>query len=152
MMTMYASLRPLMLLFAALALFATACASTPEIPSKPLPPGINLSGKWYSPQYENMTLEHKGGKVIGSFSYKTGGVLEGELKDNILFFDWEQPGDFSIGRRHVGGRGYFIISDDGNNLEGRWGYEDEMESGGVWEAERLIDNKDEIQDGPIFGQ
>lgn len=132
----------------ALGLIATACApSRPRIRvrPKPLPPGIAYTGKWYSPQYENMTLKQEGDTVTGTFSYKTGGTLEGKLDGNVLIFDWIQPGDTSKARREVRGRGYFIIRDDGDKIRGWWGYNDDLDGGGIWDADRIEERK-----GPSF--
>lgn len=134
----------------ALALSCVACATKPEIPSQPMNKGVNLSGQWYSPQYEKMILEHRGDTVRGEFSYKSGGVLEGTLQGNVLYFTWEQPGDFAVARRDVGGKGYFIFSPDGTTFTGRWGYEEELDSGGAWDGERVIDDSDKVIDGPVF--
>jgi hypothetical protein len=142
----------ILLALTALALSAWACASTPDIPSQPLNKGVNLSGQWYSPQYEKMTIEQKGAKIIGSFTYKTGGVFEGELQDNVLYFSWEQPGDFKVARRHVGGRGYLVFSPDGATFKGRWGYDDALDSGGAWDGERILEAEINPQEGPIFGR
>lgn len=138
-------------LVVALGAVGSGCASGPQLTPKPLPAGVSFSGTWYSPQYDKMLLEQKGNKVIGTFSYKEGGHLEGELDGNILYFNWDQPGDFAVGRRTISGSGYLVMSDDGRSLAGRWGYDDDREGGGVWTADRFEKGKDDPADsGPIF--
>ncbi len=150
-----APVRPWMWLLGivAAATFLAACSSAPSIPSKPMPRGVSYTGKWYSPQYENMILKQQSdGTVKGKFSYKNGGTLFGKLEGNVLHFDWIQPGDFDVARREVRGKGYFSINDDGATFSGRWGYDDDNTGGGAWDGERVVEEKNTPirDDEPIF--
>ncbi len=129
-----------------------ACSNNQvKIESRPMPAGASFTGDWYSPQYENMTLTQTGATVRGTFTYKTGGELEGTLDGNVLYFKWSQPGDFKVARRDVSGEGYFVMDESGDSFTGRWGYEDDNHSGGVWDAERLEKRQQEEGfDEPIF--
>ena len=139
---------------ALVALFALgACSGAQKkIDSKPMPAGVSFTGEWYSPNYEKMTLIQTGNAVKGTFSYKDGGTLEGTLEGNVLYFTWVQVGDFNKAVRDVKGSGYFVIADDGNAFSGRWGYNEDNHSGGVWDGERVDARKpEEGFDKPIFG-
>ena len=119
---------------------------------KPMPRGISYTGSWYSPQFEDMVLKQGRGQVKGTFSYKNGGTLEGQLDGNILKFEWSQESDFSKAVRGSSGMGYFVMSDDGKKLRGEWGYGDEMTGGGAWNGERVGENRGSTFDpnAPIF--
>lgn len=133
---------------------ASSCGPTmAQIESKPIPPGVSFTGEWFSPEYDNMKLEQKGTHVTGTFSYREGGTISGELDGNVLRFDWEQPGDMSKARRAIHGKGYWVISDDGKGLRGQWGYMDSDTDGGTWNAERLGTRVDPgvDPDAPLFG-
>ncbi len=136
----------------ALALFFLAgCGGAQKIESKPLPAGVNLSGDWWSPEYENMKVVHKGGLVKGTFSYRTGGTFEGKLDGDVLLFEWVQPGDFDKARREIRGSGFLRVSQDGRTLQGRWGYDDDRMGGGVWTAEKLVrEEPDYDVNEPVF--
>jgi len=130
----------------ALTVFAVGCsgAQLPVTP-KPMPANVTYSGKWYSPQYEQMELTQKGSEVEGTFAYRTGGTLKGTLDGHVLLFDWVQPGNMTEARREVTGKGYFTISDDGEKLDGEWGYGAERVGGGKWTASRISERI-----GPAF--
>lgn len=149
---MAGAVRPLVMLVAMVAVLGlVACSNTQKIPSKPMPAGVSYQGEWYSPQYENMTLTQSGGKVTGTFTYKGGGTLEGTLEGNVLHFEWIQPGDMARAQREVRGKGYFVIADDGQSFEGRWGYDGDNTGGGTWSAERLdTSGPKEDFSAPIF--
>jgi hypothetical protein len=135
----------------ALFLLGAGCGGAQKIDSKPLPAGINLSGEWWSPQYENMTIVHKGGLVKGTFSYRTGGTFQGELDGDVLKFEWVQPGDFDKARREIRGSGFLRVAQDGRTLEGRWGYDDDRTGGGLWTAEKLVEDEPDYDiNEPVF--
>lgn len=131
----------------ALAVAVAGCSAAQEIPvqPRPLPSGVSYTGKWYSPQYEDMVLTQKGDAVEGEFTYKGGGTLKGTLDGHLLIFDWVQPGNKQEARQEVRGRGYFALSEDGEHFQGEWGYGDSMLGGGVWNGDRLSERQ-----GPSF--
>ena len=137
---------------AALALLVlSGCSGAQTVESKPLPPGVNLSGNWWSTQYENMVLSHKGDTVTGTFTYRTGGTIEGKLDGDVLYFEWVQPGDFEKARREVRGSGYLRVSPDGRTMEGRWGYDDDRMDGGEWSAEKQVESDPDYDvNEPLF--
>ncbi len=119
----------------ALALGLGACAAPQQqLVGGPLPPGVRFEGKWDS-NYGRMELEQAGTKVSGTFEHGDG-QLEGEAQGDLLLFDWLQPGDLSAARLPVKGQGWLRLSQDGEAIEGRWGYEEAREGGGVWRATR----------------
>jgi len=119
--------------------FVLTSCNTEKIPSKPMPPGATYTGLWYS-SYDDMRLVQKGDEVTGTFEYKDGGRIAGHLEGGVLLFEWVQEGDLAKGRRDVVGKGYFIISDDGEAIAGRWGYGDSRTDGG--EADIDYENED----------
>ena len=134
------SIRAPWMFAAGLILVAAFCGCAGQqipVTPKPMPAGVTYAGKWYSPQYEDMVLEQKGDVVTGTFTYRTGGTLEGKLEGHVLSFEWVQPGDMEEARREVKGSGYFYITDDGEKLVGEWGYGTERQGGGAWTADRI---------------
>ena len=132
-------------------LLLQGCSGAQTVETRPLPPGINLSGNWWSPQYENMVLSHQGDTVKGTFTYRTGGTLEGHLDGDVLYFEWIQPGDFDKARREIRGSGYLRVGPDGRTLEGRWGYDDDRLGGGAWTAEKQVESEPDYDvDEPLF--
>ena len=64
----------------------------------------------------------------------------GTLEGGVLLFDWVQLGDLNEGRRDVSGKGYLVISDDGSQLAGRWGYGESRTNGGEWTADKAMED------------
>lgn len=113
----------------------SGCGPREVIPQAPMPAGATFTGLWYS-SFDDMRLTQSGEEVTGSFEYKDGGKIWGRVEGGVLLFDWVQEGDLSVGRREVAGKGYFVISGDGQQLAGRWGYGDSRSDGGEWTAEK----------------
>lgn len=113
----------------------SGCGPREVIPQRPMPAGATFSGLWYS-NYDDMRLTQNGEEVIGTFEYKDGGKIWGRTEGGVLLFDWLQEGDLSVGRREVTGKGYLVISEDGSQLAGRWGYGDSRTDGGEWTADK----------------
>ena len=108
--------------------FATlaACASGPS--SRPLKPGVTFDGRWDS-NFHEMRLHQQGKKVWGTVAYKDGSI-SGQLDGDVLHFTWNQKEN----RQH--GKGYLQISPDGQELKGKWGYDDSEDDGGSWWGQR----------------
>lgn len=117
-----------------------SCASTQTvIPTRTMPAGASFSGRWYS-NFGDMRLTQKAdGYTRGEFDYKSGGSVEGKVVGGVFIFDWIQFGDFQVGRREVFGKAYLVISDDGLTAEGKWGYGDNYDGGGIWTAQKAPD-------------
>ncbi len=80
------------------------------------------------------------GTRVERLNIKTGGEVEGEVVGGVFKFRWVQPGDFQVGRREVSGNGYLVISDDGLEMEGEWGYKDNYTGGGKWTGTKQTEN------------
>lgn len=117
-----------------------SCASTQTvIPTRTMPAGASFSGRWYS-NFGDMRLTQKAdGYTRGEFDYKSGGSVEGKVVGGVFIFDWIQFGDFQVGRREVFGKAYLVISEDGLTAEGKWGYGDNYDGGGIWTAQKAPD-------------
>jgi hypothetical protein len=116
---------------AALGLSTLLCLSCGGLRPKPtaLPSGISFEGTWDS-TWGRMVLHQSGKKVHGTFTgYREGGVT-GNLDGDVWDFIWDQR----VPRQH--GHGFLQMSPDGLHLEGRWGYNDDNQSGGRWAADR----------------
>ncbi len=119
-----------------------ACGPTTfEVPQGTMPAGASWQGEWYSTQYEKMLVTQEGNTIKGTFSYRTGGTFEGEMKGDVVYFEWVQPGDMSQARAEIRGHGYWRMSEDGATFEGEWGYHDDHTGGGKWEGERISDDR-----------
>ena len=109
------------------------CAEPGPIP-KPLPAHITTGGRWES-NWGDMVLSQQGSRVTGTFAYRNGS-LEGRLDGDLLLFDWKQPGNKAEGVLAAHGKGWLRVSQDGQVLEGVWGYRERRKGGGTWRAER----------------
>jgi hypothetical protein len=119
---------------------AMSCASGPDLPKKEMPAGATFSGRWISNEYGDMRMTQSAdGSLHGTFDYKSGGTVDGVVTGGVCVFDWVQPGDFQVGRREVRGKGYFIMSDDGQEFEGEWGMSDNYTGGGKWTGRKIND-------------
>lgn len=87
-----------------------------------------LSGTWKT-NWVDLFLTQSGTIVTGSYDYK-GGKLEGTIVGNRLDYKWTQ----NNGKK---GKGYFIISDDGKSISGRYGYNDDNASAGEWTGRKV---------------
>lgn len=118
------------------------CSANPGLPQPvALPSGINFAGVWYSPQFEHMYLRQTGDEVRGIYSYKNGGTLEGTANGNLLTFVWIDPGDKQSATRSITGKGYLQLVKEGETVKvkGTWGYGENWQGGGPWEAEWVRD-------------
>ena len=117
-----------------------SCASsTASIPTRSMPAGATFSGLWYT-NFGDLTLTQKAdGYTRGSLDFKSGGSVEGRVEGGVFIFDWVQYGDFQVARREVSGKAYLVISDDGLSAEGKWGYGDKYEGGGIWTATKATE-------------
>ena len=112
-----------------------ACAEPGPKPG-PLPAQVDLSGKWES-NWGDMVLRQSGGRVEGSFAHRNG-KLAGDLAGDLLLFDWSQPSNRAEGVLAATGKGWLRVSQDGQTLEGVWGYQEAREGGGSWRANRPV--------------
>ncbi|MCL2325192.1 MAG: hypothetical protein FWC40_01620 [Proteobacteria bacterium] len=120
-------------------LSAMSCASSYSVPVRAMPAGATFDGLWYTNFGEMRIRQTADGRVSGTFAFRTGGEFEGEVVGGVMKFRWTQPGDFQVGRREVVGRGYLVISDDGLNMAGQWGYGDDYVGGGEWTGEKATE-------------
>ena len=126
---------PMMIL---LFVFSTSCKTGAKLPDpQPLPAGQSWAGLWFSPQFEHMYLRQTGDDVNGIYTYKFGGTLQGKTNGNLMTFEWIDPGDKTEARRSIKGKGWLQMTREGDQirLKGEWGYEDNLNGGGIWEAE-----------------
>lgn len=128
----------LSVLFGSLAFGAFACASSGFVmPTREMPAGASFTGRWSTNFGEMRLTQQPDGTTHGTFDYKAGGVIDGTVSGGVLSFDWSQPGDFQVGRREVNGKGYLVISDDGTEVNGKWGYADHYTGGGEWTGSKI---------------
>lgn len=123
-----------------LAFLLASCGPSQKIPeAKPLPAGASFAGVWFSKQFEHMYLRQSGDQVNGIYAYKNGGTLEGTANGNVLEFTWIDPGDKETARRRFEGKGFLVMTREGESLQlqGEWGYNDSYTGGGPWEAEYI---------------
>ena len=110
--------------------WASLVACAPGVPSpKALPAGVSFSGTWDT-NWGQMKLEQQGKRVFGRYKGFRNGALSGEVDGNLLLFKWTQHENQQYGR------GYLVITPDGSQMEGRWGYKKSRTEGGRWWANR----------------
>ena len=94
-----------------------------------------ITGFWKT-DFADLCFTQTENKVTGTYNYK-GGKLDGTITDNRLDYSWTQED----GKK---GKGYFIVSTDGQKIEGKYGYGDNSTNGGNWSGTRsacpVVDN------------
>lgn len=129
-------------LFVAAALALPACGGPPKPVVEPGAsiPGLNLSGKWYSREFGDMKIVHTGKSVTGSYADPRGpdhnGTIKGTIVGDLLRVDWIKPGNPVAAIFPMRGKAWFRIKNRGNQLDGRWGYDQDDTEGGKWSAEK----------------
>ncbi len=89
----------------------------------------SFTGVWNT-NWGPMKMTQKGSQVMGHYTGQFKGIIDGTVSGNRLDFTWSQPNG-----EH--GRGYFIISGDGNSFDGAWGMNDSDSDGGCWTGARV---------------
>jgi hypothetical protein len=89
----------------------------------------NLTGFWKT-DFADLCLLQTENKVTGSYNYK-GGKLEGTITGNCLDYSWSQED----GKK---GKGYFVVTNNWQNINGKYGYNDNSTSGGNWSGKRSV--------------
>jgi hypothetical protein len=128
------------LVVALVTLMSTGCSGSNVVPkSQPLPGDSNFQGVWYSPQFERMFLTQEGDEVTGVYTYENGGRIEGTADGNVLTFNWKDAGNKQTATKQMSGKGYFqlVKTEQGLELTGQWGYDEQRDDGGPWEAEYI---------------
>ena len=87
----------------------------------------NLTGFWET-TFADLCLLQIENKVTGTYNYK-GGKLEGTITGNRFDYSWSQED----GKK---GNGYFVITNNWQNIEGKYGYNDNSTSGGNWSGKK----------------
>ncbi|MCK4906795.1 MAG: hypothetical protein KAS64_04560 [Spirochaetes bacterium] len=78
-----------------------------------------------------MKLTVNGKRVMGSYGYR-GGKINGIVTGTCLVFTWTEKNGRSKGK------GYFILSDNAEKFQGKWGYKDSSLNGGKWWGKRIL--------------
>lgn len=99
----------------------------------------NFEGKWES-DFGILDLVQKAGNVTGGYSC-CNGTISGKIVNSQLDFTWSDP-------IYGNGWGRFILSDDGNQLKGIWGYAGQENTNGTWNAKRF--NHPSIRGVPTY--
>ena len=127
------------ILAAGLSFGAMACSTTSNIPTREMPANASFTGLWYSDEFGEMKITvNPDNTVHGTFDYHDG-EIDGRVQGGVMIFDWIQPGDFQHARREVRGKGYLVISNDGMEMSGKWGYKDNYEGGGKWTGRKATE-------------
>ena len=126
-------------------LLLSACGAPPKPSLVPGPalPNLNLSGGWNSPHFGFMELRQRGLTVNGKYEgIQTqeghNGTFTGRIEGDLLWIEWRQPGLQSAAILPKAGRAWLRIKERGARLEGKWGYDESREDGGIWVAEKSL--------------
>ena len=92
---------------------------------------VSFTGSWDT-NWGTMEMTQKGIQVMGHYTGQFKGIISGSVSGNRLNFTWSQPNG-----EH--GKGYFVISDDGNSIAGYWGMNESDSDGGSWTGTRIGD-------------
>ena len=106
--------------------------------------GLNLSGNWHSPDFGDMKLVQDRGIVSGTYKHPRGpdhnGRIRGTITGDVITLNWVQPGNVDAAIMPVKGKAYWKIAPSGRSLKGRWGFDQSIDDGGVWTAEKSAYN------------
>jgi hypothetical protein len=114
--------------------------STANIDPGTMPESGTYTGVYFSPQYGEMHLVQNGTAVVGKYKKdERSGKIQGEAEGDVLRFEWtEYKAMVSNRPQETRGHGYFRYMIDASNgdhiLKGRWGLNDENDTGGEWNA------------------
>ena len=89
----------------------------------------SFTGFWNT-NWGSLQMTQKGSQVMGHYAGQFKGIIDGTVAGNRLHFTWSQPNG-----EH--GKGYFILSEDGNSLDGAWGMNESESNGGSWTGTRV---------------
>ncbi|MCP4716162.1 MAG: hypothetical protein GY868_13680, partial [Deltaproteobacteria bacterium] len=81
----------------------------------------------------DLQLTQDSSSVNGSYAFK-GGKLTGTINGKRLDYSWIQTDGKT-------GKGYFVISDDGKAIDGRYGYGGDNSDGGEWKGTKAEKSK-----------
>ena len=87
----------------------------------------SFTGFWET-NFADLRLFQTENKVTGDYNYK-GGKIDGTVTGNRLDYFWSQED----GKK---GKGYFIVTNSGQDIEGEYGYDDNSTSGGNWSGKK----------------
>jgi hypothetical protein len=87
-----------------------------------------FTGRWNT-NWGPMEMTQKGSQVMGHYTGQFKGIIDGTVSGNRLDFTWSQPNG-----EH--GKGYFVLSGDGNSIDGMWGTDESDSNGGNWTGTR----------------
>ena len=128
-------------------LFFVMCASVgcggkakPQLRAGPAIPGLNLNGGYDCSQFGFMKVKHIGNQVRGTYEgirqHNDQGSFLGRVEGDLIWIEWNQPGQQDSVILPKQGRGWLRILDGGQRLKGKWGYDSSRDNGGDWEAEK----------------
>ena len=102
-----------------------------------------MTGTWESPVYGILRLKQNGDTFAGGYEYshKLGhrfGQMKGEFINNSFVFHWWEDPKRAVSYEdaELHGEGYFVLSQDGNTLEGKWRREGKSEWETTWVYKR----------------
>jgi|GEM_PF-924702 len=108
----------------------TGCSRHGKPSVKSLPGGVYFSGSWNS-NWGRIELSQEGRNVFGRYEGFRNGSITGTVEGNVLSYRWTQ----NENEQH--GMGWMVMNNAGDELDGRWGYDDDDHQGGYWHARRL---------------
>jgi len=123
----------------------TGCGGTKVATVKPGPAiaGVNLSGRWFSPEFGEMTVVHSGPTISGKYADRRGpdhnGRFRGQIVGDLIRLEWIKPGNAIAAIMPRRGRAWLRIVNRGAGLSGRWGFDQSEDDGGIWRAEKSTD-------------
>ncbi len=123
-----------------------------------MPAGQTFTGVYRSPQIGDIEIVQTGDSVAGRYEYDRASChvrarIEGTVSGNLLRFNWRED-HRPCGRiQPVIGRAFFIYhleETDGiqrGRLFGRWGYQEDDQSGGSWTAFKQMNRQPTMEGG-----
>jgi hypothetical protein len=115
-------------------------SGNPNIKPGPMPENGTFTGVYFSPQYGEMHMVQNGNAVVGKYKKdERSGKIQGEADGDVMRFEWtEYKAMVSNRPQQSRGHGYFRYMVDASNgdhlLKGRWGLNDDDNTGGEWSA------------------
>jgi hypothetical protein len=114
--------------------------SNPALKPGPMPEKGTFTGVYFSPQYGEMHMVQNGNAVVGRYKKdERSGTIQGEADGDLMRFEWKEYKALVSNRpQETRGHGHFRYMLDASNgehlLKGRWGLNDDNDTGGEWNA------------------
>lgn len=88
-------------------------------------PKIDLTGDWES-TWGLASFRQAGSNVNGCYKFRNGVIRNSGMERRIITYEWVEEGQNGIGHAVL------VVNEEGNRLNGIWGFGDDLKKYGIW--------------------